>query len=849
MHNHLLSCKGPGKPNATPASGTETSASEAETPAFTDDFNDTSAMDDDAPELNSRETPSASGSAGQGLSEYEKMRLKNIARNEAMMVSLGLGTAASALKGLAPATKKRAASAKSKDANPKTCRRSDRTAAKTAAAAAAAAASQQPAKEIHQLDTGQNHKPMDQNDLFGLPAFTQADRTDADADGDVFDVFQYHAKATGAREDHVPDKRATVPEQNVAFAKLASNLNLSIAQSDEILRFIAEFGSSALPMSYKRGICKPIKEMAFAMDDFEHTTHISLTRNGVACPGYTADDTVPLRFSDPLWLAQELLLSPQVMKDKALVHFKSQKKSNSRGERCYSELYTGTWCVHTCFCHFPTPVTTSLRPLPLPHARRRSPTHAACFLLPCNNHVLSIFARRWEETEKKNPGVELLPLIFYLDGTWVSRTGSSAIKPIAMTLGNFELKLSNLDIAKRLVGFMPALRGTKKQRENNMYKRTAAHVYHTAFAEILKSVAEMQKKGGGVFRIHGESKPRLLYPVVALVVQDLPEGHLLTGTYDSGNTPRPCISCFVGVDEVANPRASCAAAKDRLRTANGMQSAITKVAEKLRAPERSGENCKTQLEEAARQALSAHIMRNSFWDVDFGTDNGIYGAVVPDRLHEWWEGIVKYIIDNVVVLCAEEYQRSNEEKKHDKEVAEAAKESEKAAKAAAAESEKAAKEPDSPAGSGSDDTDSDGTSTKKPKRAQKRQRKRKRKPKPKKAALEAKKLYLESGSALDCRIQAINPRTGDASIPKDRFLSGFTTLPSIPAFEIKALLLQLPVALGLEERFLKGDTLRAVHALLEQAQLLSRKFHLHEHTESGIDCLGKYVHGCGDKIT
>ena len=89
-----------------------------------------------------------------------------------------------------------------------------------------------------------------------------------------------------------------------------------------------------------------------------------------------------------------------------------------------------------------------------------------------------------------------MPLVFYLDGTWVSGDRNSSIKPIAMTLGNFELKLSNRDIAKRLVGYMPALQGTKNQRQNVLYKKAAAHVYHTSFAEVLASVVRVQEHGG-----------------------------------------------------------------------------------------------------------------------------------------------------------------------------------------------------------------------------------------------------------------------------------------------------------------------------------------------------------------
>ena len=226
-----------------------------------------------------------------------------------------------------------------------------------------------------------------------------------------------------------------------------------------------------------------------------------------------------------------------------------------------------------------------------------------------------------------------MPLVFYLVGTWVSGDRNSSIKPIAMTLGNFELKLSNRDIAKRLVGYMPALQGTKNQRQNVLYKKAAAHIYHTSFAEVLASVVRVQEYGGAYFSVYGEKRPRFLMPLVAFIVQDLPEGHLLTGTMDSGSTPRPCISCLVGVEQVDKPVESCSAAKSCPRTASGMKTEITALAEKLRTPAASGMNCKTNLEETARTRFSAHIMRNAFWDVDFWTNNGIYGAIVPDRLH------------------------------------------------------------------------------------------------------------------------------------------------------------------------------------------------------------------------
>ena len=89
--------------------------------------------------------------------------------------------------------------------------------------------------------------------------------------------------------------------------------------------------------------------------------------------------TLALRFSDPLWLAQELLMSPKVMENPALVHFKSVQEQNTEGTRCYSELYTGNWCVlqsrvcPPCFafasncthCTSELPCRVSKRPFPL----------------------------------------------------------------------------------------------------------------------------------------------------------------------------------------------------------------------------------------------------------------------------------------------------------------------------------------------------------------------------------------------------------------------------------------------------------------------------------------------------
>ena len=48
----------------------------------------------------------------------------------------------------------------------------------------------------------------------------------------------------------------------------------------------------------------------------------------------------------------------------------------------------------------------------------------------------------------------LLPIFLYADGTWLSKNGSHNIKPLAMTIGNFQRHIMNKDEAKKVILFL-----------------------------------------------------------------------------------------------------------------------------------------------------------------------------------------------------------------------------------------------------------------------------------------------------------------------------------------------------------------------------------------------------------
>ena len=158
----------------------------------------------------------------------------------------------------------------------------------------------------------------------------------------------------------------------------------------------------------------------------------------------------------------------------------------------------------------------------------------------------------WEHALSDVPeGATLLPLIFYTDKTWLSLKGKHTVQPIAMTLGNFPIRVQNKHEAKRTICYIPELTAPESSRKREAYKRFSRRLYHLTWEAVLRSVRSAQEEGGFKQMFGGVEK--VFFPVVAAVVNDNPEGQKAAGIMNSPKGAEPCRVCRCSGADFANP--------------------------------------------------------------------------------------------------------------------------------------------------------------------------------------------------------------------------------------------------------------------------------------------------------
>jgi hypothetical protein len=75
----------------------------------------------------------------------------------------------------------------------------------------------------------------------------------------------------------------------------------------------------------------------------------------------------------------------------------------------------------------------------------------------------------------------------HLDGTPASNPlGGVSSKPLVITIGNFDMDLSNGDGAKRHICYFPDMKGSKAQQSKEKFKFWKRKLYHRrVWAEVL----------------------------------------------------------------------------------------------------------------------------------------------------------------------------------------------------------------------------------------------------------------------------------------------------------------------------------------------------------------------------
>ena len=88
---------------------------------------------------------------------------------------------------------------------------------------------------------------------------------------------------------------------------------------------------------------------------------------------------------------------------------------------------------------------------------------------------------------------------------------------------------------------MPDLGGSTANAKRKKYTAYRRKLYHDVIYAGLESVRDAQEKGGFKFEFKGEMT--VFYPAIACVVNDNPEGQLLSLVYGHAKAKFPCRMC------------------------------------------------------------------------------------------------------------------------------------------------------------------------------------------------------------------------------------------------------------------------------------------------------------------
>lgn len=152
---------------------------------------------------------------------------------------------------------------------------------------------------------------------------------------------------------------------------------------------------------------------------------------------------------------------------------------------------------------------------------------------------------QYTETQLRemHPECTILPLVLYLDSTHLGNNRKQSAKPLSVAPGVLPLYMMDTDGCKRVVMYMPTLVGTEKDGKTAAFKSFKNVLYHGALYDALAPVREAQQRGGVIMSLCGVLFKFM--PYVVLVVNDNPEGNLLSNVKDSATTALPCRMCKV----------------------------------------------------------------------------------------------------------------------------------------------------------------------------------------------------------------------------------------------------------------------------------------------------------------
>jgi hypothetical protein len=237
-------------------------------------------------------------------------------------------------------------------------------------------------------------------------------------------------------------------------------------------------------------------------------------------------------------------------------------------------------------------------------------------------------------------GVDFLEShLIYVDASAVTSMGRHALEPMTGCPAWVTREVRNTIVPWYPMGYIPDLDQQSSSRKKTNYtkkrKGRGQRNYHRLLYPIMKSVADMEAKGGTDFmlRIGNQVKKVRLHVIVAFFIGDGKSGDMLCGRF-GGYTSVGRISraCDCPQDGCSNTSRECVFL-------------LRKKMEETYQKSLSSDGDTAKQAKADLQKLSQHSMELATNLLSFGGDKyGIFSAHPVDLMHCFLEGIVKYAV-------------------------------------------------------------------------------------------------------------------------------------------------------------------------------------------------------------
>jgi hypothetical protein len=141
----------------------------------------------------------------------------------------------------------------------------------------------------------------------------------------------------------------------------------------------------------------------------------------------------------------------------------------------------------------------------------------------------------------------LLSIIIYADSTTCDYLGKTTVHPIYISFGNIPNWRRNKSDAKILVGYLPKIKSKDINTKNSeSFRRLQRMVFQQCIKILLSPILNTKDM---YFVVKNNIYP--FTPKISVILSDLAEAAIFSGTYSSPTSKSPCCNCLV-TNEVLN---------------------------------------------------------------------------------------------------------------------------------------------------------------------------------------------------------------------------------------------------------------------------------------------------------